>query len=74
MKSNDELKEIDIKNINCYYFDDLVIVGDFDFENVLLDGKSFDDFLIYGISYKAFACAKSLHIIFNKVDGFIKVY
>ena len=44
MQSNDELKEIDIKNRTCYYFNDIVGivgVGDFDFNNILLDEKSF---------------------------------
>ena len=26
MKSNNELKEIDIKNCKCYYFDDIIMV------------------------------------------------
>ena len=32
MESNDELKEIDVKNRTCYYFDDIVKIGDFDFD------------------------------------------
>ena len=37
MESNDELKEIDIKNCTCYHFNDTVRVGDLDFDNILLD-------------------------------------
>ena len=37
MESNDELKEIDIKHGTCYYFDDIITVGDFDLKDVLLD-------------------------------------
>ena len=33
MESNDELKEIDIKNCTCYYFNDMIKIKDFDFEN-----------------------------------------
>ena len=37
METNDELKEIDIKNRTCYYFDDIIRVIDFDFDHILLD-------------------------------------
>ena len=39
MESNDELKEIGIKNRTRYYFDDVIRVGDFDFDNILSDEK-----------------------------------
>ena len=35
MERNDELKEIDIKNRTCYYFEDIIRVGDFELNNVL---------------------------------------
>ena len=38
MGSNNELKEIDIKNSLCYYFDD-IIIHDLDLD-ILLDEKS----------------------------------
>ena len=37
MESNDEFKEIDMKNRTCYYFNDIIIVGHFDFDNILLN-------------------------------------
>ena len=40
MDSNNELKEIDIKNRTCYYFDDIIKIEDFILDNVLID----DDF------------------------------
>ena len=40
MESNDKLKEIDIKNRTCYYFDDIIKMEDFDFNNMLIDKKS----------------------------------
>ena len=56
MESNNELKEIDIKNCTCCYFDDVMIVGDFDFNNILLDKKlyenTYENILMYVISYK----------------------
>ena len=56
MESNNELKEINIKNCTCCYFDDVMIVGDFDFNNILLDKKlyenTYENILMYVISYK----------------------
>ena len=39
MESKDELKEIDIKNCMCYYFDDIIRFWDSDieFRDILLD-------------------------------------
>ena len=34
MESNNKLKEINIKNCTCYYFDDIVKIEDFDFDNI----------------------------------------
>ena len=33
--SNDELKEIDIKNCMHYYFDDIIKTKEFNFDNIL---------------------------------------
>ena len=77
MESNDELKEIDIKNRPCYYFDDIMTVRDFDFD-ILLDEKlcenSHENIFIYDISYKNFMGAKPLRIRVDKIVGFIKIY
>ena len=37
---NDELKEIDIKDRICYYFEDRIKFEDFDLDNILIDEKS----------------------------------
>ena len=37
MKRNDELKEIDIENRKCYYFDNIIKIEDFDLNNILID-------------------------------------
>ena len=42
MESNYELKETDIKNCMCYYFDDIMRDRNFDFNN-LLEEKSCED-------------------------------
>ena len=39
-----------------------------------MDEKSYQNILIYDISYKTLIGAKPLHIMFDKVEGFIKVY
>ena len=61
-----------------YYFDDIMRVGDFDFDNNLLDKKlyenSCENVLIYDISLKTFMGAKPLRIRFDQLDGFIKIY
>ena len=52
MESNNELKEIDIKNRGGYYFNYIVKIEDFDFNNILLDKKSYENILIYDMAYK----------------------
>ena len=37
---NDELKETDIKNGTCYYFDVIIDINDTDLEIILSEGKS----------------------------------
>ena len=78
MGSNDELKEIDIKNRACYYFDDIMGLLEFYFESNILGKESsensHENILIYDIPYKTFMDAKLLSIRFDKLDGFIKIY
>ena len=45
MKSNGNLKEIDIKNRTCYYFDDIIQIVDFKLDNILTNEKSYQKFL-----------------------------
>ena len=47
MESNDELKGIDNKKRMCYYFDDIIKIEDFLFDNILTGKKSNRDILIY---------------------------
>ena len=68
MENKDELKEINIKNLRCYYFDDIMISIswdidiDTDFSRILLDEKIYkekkENILIYDISYKTSTGAK----------------
>ena len=41
MKSNNELKEIDIKNRTCYCFDDIIKMEDFYFDKMKNHTKIF---------------------------------
>ena len=63
-----------IKNCTCYYFDEIIKIEGFDFDNILLDERSYKNILIYGIWCKNLIGAKPLRIMFNKVDEFIRVY
>ena len=38
------------------------------------DTKKFGKNLVYGVLYKNFMGKKPLHIRFDKIDGFIKIY
>ena len=55
----------------CYYFDDIIKFEVFNFDNISIDKKSHEN--IY-ISYKTLIGAKPLHIKFDKIDGFIRIY
>ena len=79
MERKDKLKEIDIRNRACYYFDDIIRFWDRDieFKDILLEEKSYEtseNILIYDIPYKTSTGAKLLHIRFDKIDGFIKIH
>ena len=74
METNDELKEISIKNHLRYDFDDIFKIEDFNFDNFLMDEKSYEYILIYDISYNILIGAKPLYTGFHAVDEFIRVY
>ena len=78
MESSNGLKEIDIRNCACCYFDDIMRVVDINLDNILLDEKSYrnsyENILIYDISYKYFMGEKPLCIRFSKGDEFIEVF
>ena len=49
-------------------------IQDFDFDNILLDEKSYKNILNYDVSYKTLIGTKHLCIAFNKEHGFIRDY
>ena len=59
---NDELKQINIKNCTCYYFDDILKIEDFDIDNILIDEKSYKNILVYNISYKSLIDSEPLRL------------
>ena len=67
------LREINIKNRTCSFFDDIIKIEDFDFDNILLDEKLPENILVYDISYKTLIDAKPFGITFDKVDNFVGV-
>ena len=71
MKSKNELKEIDVKNRACYYFDDIINGRNINFSNILLDKKLYENISVYNISFKTLTGPKPLHIRFDKIHEFI---
>ena len=61
MKSKDELKEIDVKNCMCYYFNDIIKDIDINFDNILLDEKQYENITVTDISYKTSTDPKPLY-------------
>ena len=41
------LKEINIKNRRCYYFDAIIKFEDFNLDNILIDEKAYENILVY---------------------------
>ena len=68
------LKNINVKNFICYYFHDITKIEDFDLDDILIDEKSYENILVYNISYKNLIAAKPLPIRFDELERFIKVY
>ena len=54
MNSYIKLKENDIKNHTCYYFDNIINVDDLHLDIILTDEKSYENFLIDGVTCKRF--------------------
>ena len=73
MKSENKLKEIDIKNRACYYLDNVINGTNISFSNILFDKKLYENISIYNILYKTPAGPKPLRIRFYKIDGLIIV-
>ena len=53
---------------------DVIKLKGFDFDNVLIGEKSYENVLICNISYKTLIGPMLLRIRFDKIDGFIRIY
>ena len=60
-----------ILKIVCFIISMTIKTEDFNLDNILIDEKLYQNISIYNISYKTLIDAKSLGIIFDKIDGFI---
>ena len=67
---NNKFKTIRIKD----YFDGIIKLEDFDFDNILIDEKSRKNILIYDILCRTLIGPKPLSIRFDKIDGLIRIY
>ena len=74
MESKDKLKEIDIKNRTCYYFDGIIEDVDIYFSDIFLDKKLYENISVYDVLYKTSTCPKTLRIRFDKIVGSIRVH
>ena len=68
-----KLKQIDLENHPCYYFDDIINIIDLNLYNILIDTKSFrwKYFKLWCCTQTAYG-GKSLQINFCKLDKYIK--
>ena len=74
METEDKLKEIDIKNLKCYYFDDIIKDVDIYFSDILLDKKKlYENISFYDILYNTWTGPKRSRIRFNKIHEFIRI-
>ena len=73
IKRKNELKEIDIKNRPCYYFDDIITDRYIYSVDILLDEKIYENISDYDILYKTSIGPKPFRVRFNNMDGFIRV-
>ena len=55
-------------------FDDRIKCEDFDFDKILIDENSYQNILVYIISYKTLMDAPPNHMSFNKIYEFVRVY
>ena len=77
---SNKVKDIDIKNRSCNFFNDIIVMKIFDQDKIKIDEKSYKNILIYYIGYVTIKnskyvkinCGNPLYLIFNKVNGYLK--
>ena len=76
------VKDINIKNITYYFFDDTINIKGFDSNNIKMDEKSKKNVLIYYIAYVTIKHSKylkinsvnPLYLMFNKMNGYFEIF
>ena len=75
---SNKVKDINIKNRTYYFFNDIIIIVIFDFNDIKIDKTSYKNILIYFIGYvtiKKYIKTYSgnlLLLIFGKVNGYFE--
>ena len=77
---SNKVKDIGIKNHAYYFFDDIVIIKNFDPNNIKIDEKSYKNILIYYTGYVTIKDSKyvkinsvnPLYLTFSKVNGYLE--
>ena len=54
----------------CYYFNDIIKIQDFDFNNILLDQKSCENILIYDVFLQNFDSRKTF-VHYVQLNGWV---
>ena len=69
------IKQVNIKNRQNYFFNDMAKIGDFHFSLLNIDQIAFksNDTIIYDIKYiKNLNGSNSLYLLFNNLDAYIE--
>ena len=75
---SNKVKDINIKNRTYYFFNDIIIIVIFDFNDIKIDKTSYKNILIYFIGYVTIKkyiktyCGNLLLLIFGKVNGYFE--
>ena len=65
------LKEINIKNLTCYFFDDIIYIKSVDPKKIIIDEKLHNNILIYYIEYMTVKNLSYVKLIMDKTNGYI---
>ena len=69
------IRQVNIKNRQNYFFNDMTNIGDFDLSLLNIEQIAFksNDFIIYEIKYiKNLNSSNSLYLVFNNLDAYIE--
>ena len=75
---SNKVKDIDVKNRTYYFFNDIIIINNFDPNNIKIDEKSYKNILTYYNGYVTIKDSKyvkvnsvnPLYLIFGKVNRY----